>query len=92
MTRRVVEAVLITVLGSAAVQAQSLRVATYLTGLDQPVGLVADPSDDHRQFVVEKAGRVRLVIDAVLQPGPVHGGMATDPGAELQRLLDRLVG
>ncbi len=71
MTRRVVEAVLITVLGSAAVQAQSLRVATYLTGLDQPVGLVADPSDDHRQFVVEKAGRVRLVIDAVLQPGPV---------------------
>ena len=71
MTRRVVEAVLITVLGSAAVQAQSLRVATYLTGLDQPVGLVADPSDDHRQFVVEKAGRVRLVIDGVLQPDPV---------------------
>lgn len=28
----------------------------------------------------------------VVQPGPVHGGMAADPGAELARLLDVLVG
>lgn len=27
----------------------------------------------------------------VLQPGPVHGGAADDPDAEVQRLLDRLV-
>jgi hypothetical protein len=27
----------------------------------------------------------------VLQPGPVHGGVTTDPAAELERLLDRLV-
>jgi hypothetical protein len=28
----------------------------------------------------------------VLQPGPVHGGVTTDPAAELDRLVDRLVG
>ncbi|HET7474444.1 MAG TPA: DUF3037 domain-containing protein [Dermatophilaceae bacterium] len=28
----------------------------------------------------------------VVQPGPVHGGLAADPAAELDRLLARLVG
>jgi Protein of unknown function (DUF3037) len=28
----------------------------------------------------------------VVQPGPVHGGLTTDPAAELKRLLARLVG
>jgi hypothetical protein len=28
----------------------------------------------------------------VVQPGPVHGGLTTDPAAELASLLDRLVG
>lgn len=28
----------------------------------------------------------------VIQPGPVHGGLSTDPAGELQRLLVRLVG
>jgi hypothetical protein len=28
----------------------------------------------------------------VVQPGPVHGGLTTDPAAELGSLLDRLVG
>lgn len=37
-------------------------------------------------------GFLKAPRSTVLQPGPVHGGMATDPGAELQRLLDRLVG
>ena len=27
----------------------------------------------------------------VLQPGPVHGGVTTDPADELERLLGRLV-
>ncbi|MGL5819445.1 MAG: DUF3037 domain-containing protein [Phycicoccus sp.] len=27
----------------------------------------------------------------VLQPGPVHGGAASDPAGEVERLLDRLV-
>jgi hypothetical protein len=28
----------------------------------------------------------------VVQPGPVHGGLTSDPPAELERLLSRLVG
>jgi hypothetical protein len=28
----------------------------------------------------------------VVQPGPVHGGLSSDPAGELQRLLARLVG
>jgi hypothetical protein len=28
----------------------------------------------------------------VVQPGPVHGGLTSDPGAELEALLERLVG
>ena len=28
----------------------------------------------------------------VVQPGPVHGGLTNDPAAELQALVDRLVG
>lgn len=28
----------------------------------------------------------------VVQPGPVHGGLTTDPAAELAALVDRLVG
>jgi len=36
-------------------------------------------------------GFLKAPRSTVLQPGPVHGGMTTDPGTELQRLLDRLV-
>ena len=36
-------------------------------------------------------GFLKAPRSTVLHPGPVHGGMTTDPGAELQRLLDRLV-
>jgi len=28
----------------------------------------------------------------VVQPGPVHGGLTSDPAAELERLLAHLVG
>ena len=54
---------------SVGAQAQSLRVGTYLSGLDQPVGLVSDPSNPQRQFVIEKAGRIRVVEGGVLQEG-----------------------
>ncbi|MBR7832639.1 DUF3037 domain-containing protein [Actinospica durhamensis] len=27
----------------------------------------------------------------VLQPGPIHGGLTADPGAELERLMNRMV-
>lgn len=50
--------------------AQTLRVAPYLTGLDQPVGLVSDPSNARRQFVIEKSGRIRIVEDGQVRAQP----------------------
>ena len=37
-------------------------------------------------------GFLKAPRSTVLQPGPVHGGVTTDPARELERLLDRLVG
>ena len=36
-------------------------------------------------------GLLKAPRSTVLQPGPVHGGVTTDPEAELDRLLDLLV-
>jgi hypothetical protein len=36
-------------------------------------------------------GFLRAPRSTVVQPGPVHGGLTSDPAAELQRLLDVLV-
>jgi hypothetical protein len=37
-------------------------------------------------------GFLKAPRSTVLQPGPVHGGMTTDPGRQLEHLLERLVG
>ena len=55
------------VLNAAVLGAQDLRVTSYVSGLEQPVGLVADPSEPRRQFVIEKVGRIRVVEQGVLQ-------------------------
>jgi Protein of unknown function (DUF3037) len=39
----------------------------------------------------ERFGWLTAPRSTVVQAGPVHGGMTTDPPAELERLLDRLV-
>jgi len=39
----------------------------------------------------QRFGFLRAPKSTVLQPGPVHGGMTTDPAAELDRLLVTLV-
>jgi hypothetical protein len=36
-------------------------------------------------------GFLKAPRSTVVQPGPVHGGLAEDPAAELERLLDVLV-
>lgn len=57
--------------GSATAQpvpgSPPLRVVPWITGLVQPVGLVADPIDPRRQYVIEKAGRIRCVEAGVLR-------------------------
>jgi hypothetical protein len=37
-------------------------------------------------------GFLKAPRSTVLQPGPVHGGVTTDPARELERLLERFVG
>ncbi|MET7343246.1 DUF3037 domain-containing protein [Streptomyces sp. NPDC087866] len=50
---------------------------------------------DAGQAAGDDAGRrFRWLIaprSTVVQPGPVHSGLTTDPGAEVERLLDLLV-
>ena len=44
-----------------------------------------------RQPVGQRFGFLKAPRSTVLQPGPVHGGLSPDPGAELARLLGVLV-
>jgi hypothetical protein len=53
---------------------------------DESVGAVASKPAGTR-FGFLKAPR-----STVLQPGPVHGGLTTDPGRQLEHLLERFVG
>ncbi len=39
----------------------------------------------------QRFGFVKAPRSTVLQPGPVHGGIAEDPAAQLRALADRLV-
>jgi len=62
---------------------------TFVAGVcsgDERGGLAAG-KDLGTRFGFLKAPR-----STVLQPGPVHGGLTTDPAQELERLLERLVG
>jgi hypothetical protein len=40
----------------------------------------------------QRFGWIAAPRSTVVQPGPVHGGLTSDPAVELQRLLARLVG
>ena len=40
----------------------------------------------------QRFGWLAAPRSTVLQPGPMHGGVTSDPAAELDRLMDRLVG
>lgn len=75
--------------------APGLDVAAVCEGLDyvravceadESVGAVAD------QPAGVRFGFLKAPRSTVLQPGPVHGGVTTDPGRQLEHLLERLVG
>lgn len=40
----------------------------------------------------QRFGFLKAPRSTVLQPGPVHGGLTSDPGRQVEHLLERLVG
>lgn len=48
----------------------ALRLAPYLTGLAQPVGLVPHPTDPRVHYVIEKGGRIRVADAGVVRAEP----------------------
>jgi hypothetical protein len=53
---------------------------------DESVGAVA------RQPTGQRFGFLKAPRSTVLQPGPVHGGVTTDPARQLEHLLEKFVG
>ena len=51
----------------AAAQLPSIQSATYVGGLNSPVGMVQDPSDPAVQFVVQQGGLIRVIRNGALQ-------------------------
>ena len=45
-----------------------------------------------RQPIGQRFGFLKAPRSTVLQPGPVHGGVTTDPARQLEHLLERFVG
>lgn len=64
----------------------ALAFVASVCAADESVGEVGSQRPGAR-FGFLKAPR-----STVLQPGSVHGGMTTDPGRQLDHLLERLVG
>ena len=78
-----------------------LRLERVVSGLEAPVHVAAAPGEDGRLYVVEQAGRIRVVENGKLRPEPfldirdrvVSGGeqgllsVAFDPGYERNRRL-----
>ncbi|MBZ5740400.1 DUF3037 domain-containing protein [Nocardioides mangrovi] len=42
--------------------------------------------------ISQRFGFLKAPRSTVLQPGPVHGGVTTDPARQLEHLLEKLVG
>ncbi len=50
--------------------AAQLRTEVYVSGLSSPVAFLQDPSQSNVQFVVEQAGRIRVIQNGALLPTP----------------------
>lgn len=68
MRRRLVLALLTTVVAAPAIQAQDLSAAVYASGFSLPVAIVQDPTNPAVQFVVQKGGLVRTVVSGTVLP------------------------
>ena len=71
-----------------------LDVEQVCSALDFVEGVCAGDErggDAARQPLGQRFGFLKAPRSTVLQPGPVHGGVTTDPARELEHLLDKLV-
>lgn len=71
--RRVPVAAAVALFGSLAAAPQALaqlQLTRYVSGLQRPVAFAQHPGDPAVQFVVEQAGRVRVIRNAALLPAP----------------------
>jgi Protein of unknown function (DUF3037) len=50
------------------------------------------PGRPHLDGLGQRFGWITAPRSTVVQPGPIHGGLTSDPATELQRLLAELVG
>lgn len=66
------------------VNAQNLQLQTIVTGLALPVGIVQDPTNPQVQFIVQQRGRIRVVVDGVLQANDFLNltGIVSSSGSE----------
>ena len=51
-------------------QGAAVRLQPVVAGLDAPVHVAAPRSEPRRLYVVERAGRIRVLVDGVLRPRP----------------------
>ena len=89
----------------AGAAAQHLVAQPFATGLSFPTAFVGDPTAANRHFVVEQNGRIRVLVDGVVQAtpfldltaaissGPERGllGMALDPDYATNRRFYRFL-
>jgi glucose/arabinose dehydrogenase len=54
----------------AGAAAQHLVAQPFATGLSFPTAFIADPTMANRHFVVEQNGRIRVLVNGVVQPTP----------------------
>lgn len=54
-------------LGASASVSAQLRTQLYVSGLSLPVAMVQDPTNPNVQFVVQQRGRIRIILNGVLQ-------------------------
>ena len=66
--RRVLVCLLIAASASPAAGQPGLRARPLVGGLSVPVAFVQDPSNPRVQYVVQQTGRIRVLVDDVLQP------------------------
>lgn len=67
MTRWILFAAVLALAPAASSQVTTLQIAT---GLEYPVYVTSPPGDTHRLFVVQQAGKIRLIKDGQLSASP----------------------